>query len=319
MGDFLDDICLALGDESMDDSASEIVSKNSEEIEFNLNPIEDTYGYQFMTLIQFKRDIYGSNDTLPPTTSENYKNLFHSMLDAIAEAYTSEEYELFCAETRIEEEKETNADYSIPELPKEIREQLEGIASSFSLLERISFCGFKFSFSDKCDNYYRLLRFFHTLSGFFRRPNVLLKMPNTYFFRNKDNHWKLMFKSPFNFGATNEVFKALMYEKNLEDKFIFTYRDFFYPDKVNDLEFTHMLIEKFKYKLKERNSWPSRYKKNRKQLVQQIYNEYNDDFKPQKSRVTRELRKYYDIPLNTDSRNIRRLLYRSAGIEKEEL
>ena len=72
--------------------------------------------------------------------------------------------------------KETNADYSIPELPKEIREQLEGIASSFSLLERISFCGFKFSFSDKCDNYYRLLRFFHTLSRFFRRPNVLLKM-----------------------------------------------------------------------------------------------------------------------------------------------
>lgn len=298
----------------MDDSASEVVFRNSGELEYNLKPIEDTDNYRFLVLIQYPRKIY---TVQTETTSEIYRNLFHRKLDAIAEAYTSEDYDLFCAETRIDESKESNTDASIQELPKHIYNQIKDI--NYSLLMRCGFCGFKFSFSEKCDNYFRLLRFFHTLYGFINYTYIQGRQPLVFFFRNDDNSWKLMRKSIFNFSITEEVYWALMYEKNLEDKFIFTYRDFFYPEKEGDIEFTRTLIQKFKYKLKERNSWPSRYKKNRKQLVQQIYNEYNDDFKPQESRVTRELRKYYDIPLNTDSRNIRRLLYRSAGIEKEEL
>lgn len=82
---------------------------------------------------------------------------------------------------------------------------------------------------------------------------------NTIALYNDNNIWKNTSGSFFNLDGVEEISKTRVYTKNLENKFIWLYKDLFYHDKkkttAENVEFNRRLIFDFKKMINNRTSW----------------------------------------------------------------
>ena len=115
----------------------------------------------------------------------------------------------------------------------------------------------------KCNIRKNMLNIFKMLNSIFTINDKTLPW-NSYHFNtialyNDNNIWKNTSRSFFNLDGIEEISKALVYTKNLENGFVWFYKDLFYHDKkkttVESVEFNRHLIFDFKKMLFKRISW----------------------------------------------------------------
>lgn len=95
-------------------------------------------------------------------------------------------------------------------------------------------------------NLRQFIRFCSALNGCCLGPkdDIDIKF-DVHLFRNVDGDWKIINKSGYDSRRAREVRSAKTYTKDLENGILFLYKDTFYPEKKDDIDFTRKQVKEF--------------------------------------------------------------------------
>lgn len=111
-------------------------------------------------------------------------------------------------------------------------------------------------------NLRQFIRFCSALNGCCLGPkDDIYKKFDVHLFRNVDGDWKIINMSGYDCRRAREVRSAKSYSKDLENGILFFYKDIFYPEKKDDVDFTRKQVKEFqeminrKQKLMIQRNW----------------------------------------------------------------
>ena len=95
-------------------------------------------------------------------------------------------------------------------------------------------------------NLRQFIRFGSALNGCCLGPKSdKYKKFDVHLFRNVDGDWKIINRSGYDCHRAREVRSAKSYTKDLENSVLFLYKDTFYPEKKDDIDFTRKQVKEF--------------------------------------------------------------------------
>ena len=95
-------------------------------------------------------------------------------------------------------------------------------------------------------NLRQFIRFCSALNGCCLGPkdDIDIKF-DVHLYRNVDGDWKIINMFGYDCRRAREVRSAKSYTKNLENGILFLYKDTFYPEKKDDIDFTRKQVKEF--------------------------------------------------------------------------
>ena len=238
MADFLDDIFTRIAEEREKTSAIKSLIKEIDG-SFTDNVIIAEEQYNYLLII---------SDTNPFFSEEHeYIDQIKPDLEYLLDAFNLADYtkvDYFVSEKRYNNEKE-NARISK-------RDFVERKVMSDSLTNQMvinlfwekSFITAKLHLKK---NLRQFIRFCSALDGCCLSPkDDRCKKFDVYLFRNVDSDWKIINRTGYDCRRAREVRSAKSYTDGLENEILFLYKDTFYPEKKDDVDFTRKQVREFR-------------------------------------------------------------------------
>ena len=261
MSDFLDDIFAGVAEEREKTSATKsLIKEINDSFADNVTIAEDWYNY---LLVISKTNSFSPFSSEEPEYIDKIKPDLEYLLDAFNLAdYIKVDY--YVTEKRYNKEKE-NAKifkYDFVErklMPNSLTKQMAINLYWENETHETSFITVKLRLKK---NLRQFIRFCSALDGCCLGPNDdRYKKFDVYLYRNVDGDWKIINKSGYDCRRAREVRSAKSYTKNLENGILFLYKDTFYPEKKDDVDFTRAQVKDFqeiinrKQKLMIKRNW----------------------------------------------------------------
>ena len=246
MSDFLDDIFAVVAEEREKTSAAKsLIKEIDDSFSDNVTIAEDWYNY---LLVISRMDSFSPFSSEEPEYIDKIKPDLEYLIDAFNLAdYIKVDY--YVTEKRYNKEKETarifKCDFVERKLmPKSLTKQMVINMYWENETHETSFITVKLRLKK---NMRQFIRFCSALNGCCLGPkDNRYKKFDVYLYRNVGGGWKIINKSGYDCRRAREVRSAKSYTKNLENGILFLYKDTFYPEKKDDVEFTREQVKEFR-------------------------------------------------------------------------
>ena len=238
MSDFLDDIFAGVAEEREKISATKsLIKEINDNFDDNVTIAEDWYNY--LLVISDTHPFFSEEHEFTDKIKPELEYLFDSfnLADYIKVDYYDSK------DCRYNNEKE-NARISKRDfverklMPDSLTEQM-----AINLYYERCFITAKLHLKK---NLRQFIRFCSALNGCCLGPKSdKYKKFDVHLYRNVDSDWKIINRSGYDCRRAREVRSAKSYTKDLENGILFLYKDTFYPEKKDDVDFTRKQVKEF--------------------------------------------------------------------------